>query len=255
MKRSFLVLGIFFIVSTFAYAKTYTIDLMIGDVVVKNGNKKVNADIGYVIKKRDIITTGKDSECYISVDGGKGTIKVEENSTITFEDIEAVIGAGTIDKVSLKGNVIASIKGVFSNDKMLGIKTQTAFATVRGTEFALEVKNDNTTALYVLEGKVAIIPSLKLSEDELIDKSVFVNEGEKVEISEIDVINATSFMKDEEKFQGFLTGKRVSLVASERERFKKRIDMLKEIQKKRKEELEKRKKEYLKDPSKLFDDN
>ncbi|MGC8870324.1 MAG: FecR domain-containing protein [Brevinematia bacterium] len=256
MRNIFLVVLLFVFATTFAYGKTYTIELMIGDVVVKNGKNKINVDIGYVIKKGDVITTGKDSECYISVDNGKGTIKIEEKSSIAFEEIDKVTSNGTIDKVNLKGNIVSSVEGVYSENAMLGVKTRTAFATVRGTEFVMEVgKDDTTTSLYVLEGKVAIVPLVALSEEELISRSIFVNEGQKIEISEIDVINATSFITDEEKFEGFMTKKKVSLIASERERFKKRINMLKEIQQKRKEELEKKKKEYLKDPSKLFEDD
>lgn len=255
MKKVIYLIVLLVIFSGIGYGQKYVIDSAIGDVAIKNQKKSIEAEPGYLIKEGDTIITGKDSECYIIVEK-KGYIKVEEKSSITFEQIDKAVKNGTKDNVNVKGSVIFSVSGIFSSNKPLNIKTQTAFATVRGTEFIVEI-NQKTTTLYVLEGKVAVAPLFSDNEDELLNKSIVVNEDEKIEISEIDVINATSFIKegDEKGYGVFLKDKKKSLIASEKERFKQRMKMLRELQQKRKEELEKKKKEYLKDPSKLFEED
>lgn len=253
MKKIGLVL-VLFLVSSLGFAQKYVVDVVIGDVVVRNKGKVKVVDVGYVLKVGDVLSTKEDSECYISVEG-KGYIKVEENSSVSFEEISKSFGSGTKDSLGVVGSVIFSVKGIFSKSKVLNVKSDTAFATIRGTEFVVESFRDKTT-IYVLEGRVGVAPMFTKNENTLIAKSIILSEGEKIEISEIDVINATSFInnKDEEGYGVFLNGKKQSLIESEKERFAKRMEMLREIQKKRLKELEKKKKEYLKDPSKLFEE-
>lgn len=253
MKKLILVL-VLVLVGGFSFAQRYVVDVVIGDVVVRSKGKLRSVDVGYVLKEGDVLSTKKSSECYISVEG-KGYVKVEENSSVSFEEINKAFKGGTKDSLGVVGNVIFSVKGIFGKNKALNVKSDTAFATVRGTEFVVEVVSGRTV-VYVLEGKVAVAPMFTRDENILVSRSILLSEGEKIEISEIDVINATSFInnKDEEGYGVFLTGKKRSLVASERERFAKRMEMLRDIQKKRLEKLEKKKKEYLKDPSKLFEE-
>lgn len=236
----------------FSLASHYVVDNAIGDVFVRNKGRTVGVEVGYVIKQGDTIMTGRDSECYISIKNGY--IKVEQNSSITFEQLDKIAKGFKSDNVKVFGSVILSIGGVFSKDKTLNIKTQTAFATVRGTEFVIDADN-RSTVIYVLEGVVSVAPLLPLTEEELIRRAVDVRKGEKIEISEIDVINATTFIKEgnEEGYGIFLNGKKRFLIESEKERFNQRMKTLRELQKKRKEELERKRKEYLKDPSRMFE--
>lgn len=242
---------VFFVV-TFSFANQYVIDNAIGDVFVRNKGKTRGVEVGYVVKQGDTISTGRDSECYISIKNGY--IKVEQNSSITFDQLDKIARGFRSDNVRVSGSVILSVGGVFSKDKTLNIKTQTAFATVRGTDFVVET-DGKSTVIYVLEGVVGVAPLLPLADEELMRRTVDVRGGEKIEISELDIINATSFINegDEEGYGVFLNGKKKSLIASEKERFNQRMKMLRELQKKRKEEIERKKKEYLKDPSKMFE--
>ncbi|MCX8029280.1 MAG: FecR family protein [Brevinematales bacterium] len=241
-------------ISSFVYGQKYVVDTSIGDVYVLNKGKSSIVEVGYIIKQGDTIKTGRDSECYISVDR-RGYIKVEPNTSVKFEEIESIAKESKRDKLSVNGNIILSVKGIFSQNSSLSIKTSTAFATVRGTEFVIEVA-DMTTRVYVLEGKVEVAPLVSQVESDLLMFSTLLNAGEKIEISEIDVINATSFLRKgkEGEYGVFLNSKKKSIIASERERFSQRMKMLRDLQKKRKEELERKKKEYLKDPSKMFEE-
>ncbi|MEN2997699.1 MAG: FecR family protein [Brevinematia bacterium] len=235
-------------------AQRYVVDTVIGNVTVKSKNKVRSIEVGYVLKEGDTIITAKDSECYISVEN-KGYIRVEGRSSITFEQIGRAFKGGSKDSITSTGSIFLSVKGIFGSGKALNVKTQTAFATVRGTEFVVEVEK-KLTKVYVLEGEVAVAPLFSTDEEELAKRTVQVKKGEKIEISEIDVINATSFLKEgeDEEYYSFLEAKRKSLVASERERFEKRMKMLRDLQRKRSQELERKRKEYLKNPSKLFEE-
>ena len=254
MKKFGLLFFSMFVLGSFAFGQKYVVDTAIGNVYVKNQGKSKGIEVGYVLKKGDILYTGKDSECYISVKNS-GYIKVEEKSSISFDEIDKVVKDGSKDSVRVVGSVIFSVKGIFGGGKSLNIRTGNAFATVRGTEFVVEFPREKTT-VYVLEGSVYVAPLFSDNEEELAKKSILVKEGEKIEISEIDVINSTSFIKegDEERYGVFLSKKKKSLLASEKERFNKRMKILRELQKKRLKELEEKKKEYLKDPSKLFEE-
>ncbi len=240
-----------FISTSFA---DYVIDFVVGNVKIKSGKKNLEANMDYVLKKGDTVVVGKDSECIISV-YQKGYIKLEENSSITFENLQAISSQGTFDKVSTKGNVLFTVSGVFSPKKVLAIKSKTAYATVRGTEFAMEIDEDSTT-LYVLEGSVYITPNVKVSESKLYSISTPINENEKVEITSLDVINATTVLDKagEEGLISLIKSKKKSLIESEKERFSLRLNALKEIHKKKKEEMKNKMKEYKKDPSKLFEE-
>ncbi|MFN4245687.1 MAG: FecR domain-containing protein [Brevinematia bacterium] len=252
MKNFGLLIVYIFVISGFVFAQKYVVDTAIGDVFVKTKGKTKGVEVGYVLKGGDVLYTGKDSECYVLVNN-KGYIKLEENSSITFEQIELVVKGKSVDSLKVLGSVIFSVKGIFVSGNSLNIKTDNAFATVRGTEFVVENPKKATT-IYVLEGRVAVAPLFSDVEDELVSKSILVEEGEKIEISEIDVINSTSFLQkgDEEGYGIFLKGKKKPLIASEKERFSQRMKMLRELQKKRLKELEEKKKKYLKDPSELF---
>jgi hypothetical protein len=235
-----------------SFSVTYKIDFILGDVIVMKGKKSITPDIGYVIKKGDKVITGKDSECSITIDD-KGVLKLEEKSSVSFDEIGRIVNDYKLDKVSAKGNIIFSAKGAFSDKNRLGIKTETAFATVRGTEFDIETDGDSTT-LYTLEGTVYIAPLIPgVRYGELIDNSIEVNENEKITITSLDVINATSVFNEKGEFS-FLESNKKSLTEAEKERFNKRLKMLKELQKQRKSELQEKTKEYSKDPSKLFDE-
>lgn len=254
MRRTWVLVLSVLLCAGIGYANRYVVDSAIGDVFVKNKGKTREVRVGYTLIEGDTIITGKSSECYISVEK-KGYIKVEENSSITFEQINRTFGNKTSDSLRITGNILFSISGVFTKNKVLNAKTETAFATVRGTEFVIESKKE-ATVVYVLTGKVAVAPLFSENENELSERTITLNEGEKIEISEIDIINATSFLKEGEKdkYNIFLTGKKKPLITSEKERFNKRMKLLRELQKKRMKELEKKKKEYLKDPSKMFEE-
>ncbi len=252
MKKLEIVTFLLVLLSTISFGATYKIDLIIGKVILKQGYKSMSPNIGYTLKKGDTIITAKDSECVIKIND-KGLMKIEEQTTVTFDEIEKITTKYKLDKISAKGNIAFSGRKVYSPKNKVTIKTETAFATVRGTEFVLEAEEQNTT-IYTIEGSVSVAPILPNAEyTTLIDNySVDVNEGEKISLSSLDIINATT---EFEKGKGleYLKGKKQPLTEIEKQKYAKRLKMLKELYKKRKSELQKKTKEYSKDIEKLFE--
>ncbi len=252
MKKLVLAISLLIFFSGISFGATYKIDLIIGKVTLKQGSKSISPSIGYILKKGDTIITGKDSECTIKIND-KGLLKIEEQTTVTFDEIEKVAAGYKIDKISAKGNIIFSAQGVYSPKSRVTIKTETAFATVRGTEFIIESDEQDTT-VYTLEGSVLVAPAIPdIEYTKLIDRySIDVNEEEKITLSSLDVINATTKFKEGEGIE-FLKNKKQPLTEIEKQRYKQRLQMLKELYKKKKSELQKKTKEYSKDIEKLFE--
>lgn len=98
-----------------------------GDVSVRSGSEVLEATIGMPVGQGDVIQTGADGVAIISISSGTD-LKLRENTTLALDSL------GDQIRVSLTAG------GVFSKvSKLLAgryvVKTETAVAGVRGTEF------------------------------------------------------------------------------------------------------------------------
>jgi hypothetical protein len=174
------------------------VSLAYGDVKVSNvilGSSK-SVEIGYRLKEGDVIITSSDSECELKV-SHFSEIKILENSFVSFSELITKTKE-TIREINLQsGTVLSLFKGKKPNER-LNVKTDTGFASVRGTYFYVSSDNKKSK-LVVAEGKVSMSPRLKnleevinLSKDEdlkskilsmQIDSGIFVEGGKKSEIT------------------------------------------------------------------------
>jgi len=173
------------------------VSLAYGDVKVSNvilGSSSV--EIGYRLKEGDVIITSSDSECELKV-SHFSEIKILENSVVSFSELITKT-KDTIREINLQsGTVLSLFKGKKPNER-LNVKTDTGFASVRGTYFYVSSDNKKSK-LVVAEGKVSMSPRLKnleevinLSKDEdlkskilsmQIDSGIFVEGGKKSEVT------------------------------------------------------------------------
>jgi hypothetical protein len=174
------------------------VSLAYGDVKVSNvilGSSK-GVEIGYHLKEGDVIITSNDSECELKV-SHFSEIKILENSVVSFSELITKTKE-TIREINLQsGTVLSLFKGKKPNER-LNIKTDSGFASVRGTYFYVSSDNKKSK-LVVAEGKVSMSPRLKnleevmnLSKDEglkskiltmQVDSGIFVEGGKKSEVT------------------------------------------------------------------------
>lgn len=141
-----------------ASAKSMTGVFMVvkGDVkVTKTNLETMKAKIGLSVVPGDTITSGADS---------RGKIVMEDRNTIhispnTEFKIEAYVNNGTQKNVELRlkeGKVRNEVKQTYDGDKnKFIIKTPTAVAGVRGTDFTTSFdKTSNRTEVVTFEGRV-----------------------------------------------------------------------------------------------------
>ena len=98
-----------------------------GDVQIRNGSQTHDAVVGEPLNPGDIISTGVDSLAVIDL-ANSTTLKLRPKTTLTVDSI----GDSTSVTLTVGGvftHVLRKLTGQFS------VKTQTAVAGVRGTEF------------------------------------------------------------------------------------------------------------------------
>ncbi|MEW5947237.1 MAG: FecR family protein [bacterium] len=99
----------------------------------------------------------EDSSAFLKWADGN-VVKLRQLTTFTVNALSADPGAG-IEVSDLKldrGKIFARAKKLVSPDSTFAITTPTAIAGVRGTDFAVEVAPDQTTAVAVVSGEVSV---------------------------------------------------------------------------------------------------
>lgn len=163
-----------------------SIAFSIGDVK-KNGQLAI---IGEAINQNDIIETGALSSCDIKI--GDSMIRIKEKSKAIMAQFLRKDG---IENTTLGldiGKMICKPKKLLKNESFL-VKTPTAVAGVRGTNFSVEADAKKTTRIKVFEGKVAVVKRVEAVEehvDKIIEVAPVIEEKEKVVITADDVKKA-----------------------------------------------------------------
>lgn len=154
-----------------------------GDVLVQRKGKiewdKVESNSP--VYPTDVIKTGKDSECNIVFDEGT-VLRIENNAEIAFENLTA--DEAGIHKIfgmnQVKGRVVYNIERLASKDSKFSVRTRVCVAAVRGTEFATEVKEDQTTEIAVFSGAVTVANLPKSPGEKAVE--VVVEKGKQIAI-------------------------------------------------------------------------
>ncbi len=142
-----------------------------GAVFLVRGADRMEAEIGLTVEQGDIIETGAEAMAVISIPNN-AELKLRENTRIAMDSLGEQLQVN-LKKGGLFSRVVRRLTGRFS------VRTETAVAGVRGTEFFMafgRTIDDNPDIwLCVNEGtvEVAIVES---------DESVLVEEGEGINI-------------------------------------------------------------------------
>ncbi len=169
-----------------------SVSFMIGDVKVNSAS----VEIGDIVKEKDIITTGSDSFCDVKI--GSSIIRIKEESNVV---LSSLMRDGDSEKVDLNlsiGKMICKPKKLVKDERFL-VKTPTAVAGVRGTQFTVEADKKKTTRIKVYEGNVKAMKRIKQfegREEQVLQSADPLNREQKVIITEAEVQKAEQIVDD-----------------------------------------------------------
>lgn len=129
-----------------------------GDVQIDGEDGWEPAEVERALAEGARVRAGKGGEALITWQQGH-VVKVFELSTVEIKKMELDEG-GALEKSELsidKGKIFTKTKKLMSTKSSFIIKTPSAIAGVRGTEFMVEVTADKTSIITLLEGKLDVI--------------------------------------------------------------------------------------------------
>jgi outer membrane protein assembly factor BamB len=162
------------------------ITFMIGEVTKNN----VSVSIGDVISDKDIVQTGSDSFCDIKIGGS--IIRVKEKSRLV---VSSLIFKDNMENTQLGldvGKMLCKPKKLLKSEEFI-VKTPTAVAGVRGTEFIVETDKAKTTRIKVFHGEVKVarrIAAFDNNVGNVLSVAPALEEKEKIVITEEEVKKA-----------------------------------------------------------------
>lgn len=209
---------------------------------VKKNGQPVN--IGDILNQNDIIETGTMSSCDIKI--GDSMIRIKENSKAILAQLLRKDGLENTTLGLDVGKMICKPKKLLKNESFL-VKTPTAVAGVRGTNFSVEADAQKTTRIKVFDGKVAVVKRVEAVEehiDKIIEAAPAVEEKEKVVITADDVKKAEKKIEEVMKKEGEATPEAIEkVVAAAKEEV---VVKKEEVQKFKPEDFKEEKQEIIK---------
>jgi hypothetical protein len=166
-----------------AYA---VINFILGDVTVNDST----VEIGYVLNEEDVINTGSDSFCDVKIGGS--IIRVKEKTKMV---LSRILKSQDNENTTLdldSGKMLCKPKKLLKNESFV-VKTPTAVAGVRGTQFTVEADQAKTTRIKVYDGKVQIARRVKQLEgatDRMLEIAPTLETKQKIIITEKEVREA-----------------------------------------------------------------
>lgn len=157
-----------------------TVSFFIGEVT-KNGKPVV---IGDTVSESDVIVTGARSSCDLKIGGS--VIRIKQSSELKFASlINGADGENTVLDLG-EGKLLCKPKKLLKNDRFT-VKTPTAVAAVRGTQFTVESDIAKTTRIKVYNGKVKVAKRVKALDnkvDQVVEAADPVGSQESVIVTE-----------------------------------------------------------------------
>lgn len=185
MKRVALFISIFMsgLILSCATEQEYdyaSVNFFIGEVAI-NG-KTIN--IGDTIKENDTLVTGQQSSCDVKI--GKSIIRIKEKSSLTFTKLLFLNGKETTDLSLEIGRMLCKPKKLLKGENF-SVRTPTAVAAVRGTQFTVEADRLKTTRIKVFDGKVKVVKRVKALDaniDKVLENVAPLAEKEQVVVTQ-----------------------------------------------------------------------
>jgi hypothetical protein len=159
---------------------------LIGNVTKNN----IEVQIGDIVNEKDVIQTGVDSFCDVKI--GESLIRVKQKTTVLMSSL---VKQGSVENTAVdltSGKMLCKPKKLMKSETFL-VKTPTAVAGVRGTQFTVEADSQSTSRIKVFEGEVKVakrIKNLEKSIEKVLEAAPGIHKEEKVVITKKDVDSA-----------------------------------------------------------------
>jgi len=151
------------------------INFLAGTVTLLSGDKKSPASAGDIINQGMKIETGRNS--FVEIYFGENAVKIMENSAVEVTVLITEVNKSEKTEIQVEnGRVFSRVMKKLAKDDQYRVKTPTAVASIRGTDFMVEEKDGKGTVSCV-DGKVRVSDTRK-SEDEGVD----IKAGEMVNV-------------------------------------------------------------------------
>lgn len=164
---------------------------IIGDVK-KNSAEAV---IGDAVKEGDVIRTSADSFCDIKL--GDSVVRIKAKSDVTITTLLINSGRESITLLLEKGALLCKPRKMVNADYFF-VKTPTAVAAVRGTQFSVETDSMLTTRIKVFRGEVRVIVRIKQFDADygrFLEYAPSLKDEEKVVITEAEFRDANKLVE------------------------------------------------------------
>ena len=160
-----------------------------GTAMIKSGSTALRpVKIQERVQDGDVIETGDKSSVIVQV-GDELIVRFEENTTVVVKSIKDL----SKREISLeKGKVLSKVSKLKKGNEYF-VKTPTAVASVRGTEFLTDYEN-GTTTVAVGKGKVSVVKT-QTSEEKLVDLGSTVVVTDNMEMREINRVETLELKK------------------------------------------------------------
>ncbi len=160
---------------------------IMGDVKINNAV----VETGVKVQKNDTLSTSENSLAVLQF-SESAVITIKGGATLMLDDI--AIRENESDILRLTQNSGSTYNKIVKKGTDYQIKTPTAVAGIRGTSFEFTISGKVNTLL-LLTGKVTITPLKKGEMDR--EKSVLIDDGKKIQISEGPVEKPVNITEDE----------------------------------------------------------
>jgi hypothetical protein len=158
------------------------VTFVIGDVT-RNGQP---VDIYDQVSEKDVFVTGKESSCDVKI--GESIIRIKENSKLEFSLMNIT---GNADRLALGldgGQLLCKPKRLLK-DESFTVRTPTAIAGVRGTQFTITTDTVQTTQIKVYDGQVQVAKRVAALDDQaekVLSVGTVVEQSEAVVVTRAD---------------------------------------------------------------------
>ncbi len=139
------------------------VSFLYGDVIRIRDGKREALDIGMELLQDDSLEVGPSSLCELQV-GDSATLRIQENSQLSMRVLVLTPDRTAVRLGMETGGVLSKISSLKTQDSY-EIRTRTAVAGVRGTEFLARVRDDGSSDIAVREGRVSVRPTVEEVED------------------------------------------------------------------------------------------
>jgi len=164
-----------------------------GDVSVDRGSGWEVLDVDDYVDLEDRLKTEPVSFCELQFTDF-GIIRIQEDTEVAIADVYLVEEQNRVKVKLEEGKLLCKVRKLGKGDEFQ-VRTSTALAGVRGTEFMVEAKKDESVHFAVKEGAVSVVP---LS---VADKIEEIRENLKTETAKdiLDEVNVPEIIVTEDK--------------------------------------------------------